>query len=147
MISVTLSNMDDRDSLYRAATREPILSKRSVPRSTDDQLKDAAAPLYPHYRVVQIWQPLNLDEVIDIGPDQGREIKTRAFDPRSGVDLGDAVTTVYWLVSELLDLHDNLLAGLEGREVNGIGAVALLAVGITGLAIWWPGIKTWRRSL
>jgi hypothetical protein len=26
-------------------------------------------------------------------------------------------------------------------------ALALLALAVTGLAIWWPGIKTWRRSL
>ena len=50
-------------------------------------------------------------------------------------------------MSELLDLHDNLLAGPTGRKVNGVGALALLAVALTGLAIWWPGIKTWRRSL
>ena len=32
-----------------------------------------------------------------------------------------------WLVSELLDLHDNLLAGPTGRTVNGVGAFAVLA--------------------
>ena len=31
--------------------------------------------------------------------------------------------------------------------MNGIGALALLALAVTGLVIWWPGIKTWRRSL
>ena len=51
------------------------------------------------------------------------------------------------LVSKLIDLHDNLLAGSTGRNVNGVGAFALLALAVTGLAIWWPGIKTWRRSL
>jgi uncharacterized iron-regulated membrane protein len=50
-------------------------------------------------------------------------------------------------VSKLLDLHDNLLAGPTGRKVNGVGALAILAVAMTGLAIWWPGIRTWRRSL
>jgi uncharacterized iron-regulated membrane protein len=50
-------------------------------------------------------------------------------------------------VSNLIDLHDNLLAGPTGRKVNGIGAIALLVLAATGLAIWWPGIRTWRRSL
>jgi uncharacterized iron-regulated membrane protein len=31
--------------------------------------------------------------------------------------------------------------------MNGIGALTLLALAATGLVIWWPGIKTWRRSL
>ena len=49
--------------------------------------------------------------------------------------------------SQLLDLHDNLLAGETGRKANGAGAVAVLVLAATGLVIWWPGIKTWRRSL
>jgi uncharacterized iron-regulated membrane protein len=147
MISVTGSVLVYRNELYRATTREPILSKGSGPRLTDDQLAEAAGRLYPGYRVVKISRALNLDEAVDVGLRRGRESKTRAFDPRSGMDLGDAVPTGYWLVSELLDLHDNLLAGRAGREVNGVGAIALLAVAVTGLVIWWPGIRTWRRSL
>lgn len=51
------------------------------------------------------------------------------------------------LLSKLLDLHDNLLAGPTGRQVNSAGALALLVLAATGTVIWWPGIKTWRRSL
>ena len=53
----------------------------------------------------------------------------------------------FQLVSDLLDLHDNLFAGETGRRVNGIGALAVLVLALTGLVIWWPGIRTWRRSL
>lgn len=49
--------------------------------------------------------------------------------------------------SWLLDLHDNLLAGGAGRRVNGLGGFAVLALAATGLVIWWPGTRTWRRSL
>jgi uncharacterized iron-regulated membrane protein len=44
-------------------------------------------------------------------------------------------------------LHFNLLAGRTGRIVNGIGALFLLLLCVTGLFIWWPGIKNWKRSL
>ncbi|MBV9503911.1 MAG: PepSY domain-containing protein, partial [Acidobacteriia bacterium] len=44
-------------------------------------------------------------------------------------------------------LHDNLLAGENGRRVNGVGAFAVLALAVTGMVIWWPGIERWRRSL
>jgi uncharacterized iron-regulated membrane protein len=53
----------------------------------------------------------------------------------------------YRLVSRLLELHDDLLAGEAGRTVNGVGAVAILVLASTGVVIWWPGLKTWRRSL
>jgi len=51
------------------------------------------------------------------------------------------------LVSQLTDLHDNLFAGDTGRTVNGAGAIAIFVMAFTGLVIWWPGIKRWRRSL
>jgi uncharacterized iron-regulated membrane protein len=147
MISVTGSVLVYRNELYRATTPIPLLSKGSGPQLTDDQLAEAARRLYPGYRVVKISRAPNLEVAVDIGLRRGDETKKRLFDPRSGSDLGDAVPTGFWLVSELLDLHDNLLAGRTGREVNGVGALALLALAVTGLAIWWPGVKTWRRSL
>ena len=147
MMSVTGSVLVYRNELYRAATPEPIISRDLGPRLTDDQLTEAARRSYVGYRVVRIGRAPNLDQAVDVWLRRGGEIKKRLFDARSGSDLGNSVSTGFLLVSELLDLHDNLLAGSTGRAVNGAGAVALLVVALTGLAIWWPGIKTWRRSL
>jgi uncharacterized iron-regulated membrane protein len=60
---------------------------------------------------------------------------------------GDSLPLGYWLVSKLLELHDDLLAGNTGRSINGIGALLVIVVAFTGIVVWWPGIKTWRRSL
>jgi uncharacterized iron-regulated membrane protein len=51
--------------------------------------------------------------------------------------------SIEWLVN----LHENLLAGSAGRLVNGVGAICLTLLCLTGAFIWWPGIKYWRRSL
>jgi uncharacterized iron-regulated membrane protein len=147
VISVTGSVLVYRNELYRAATPAPIISKGSGPRLTDDQLAEAARQLYLGYQVVRIGRARNLDQAVDVSLSRGDAIKMRLFDPRSGSDLGNSVPTGIRLVSKLLDLHDNLFAGPTGRKVNGVGALALLAVAVTGLAIWWPGIKKWRRSL
>jgi uncharacterized iron-regulated membrane protein len=147
LMSVTGSVLVYRNELYRAATPEPIISTGSGPRLTDDQLAEAATHSYPGYRVVQITHPLNPDQAVDVSLLRDGHSKKRLFDPRSGNDLGNSVATGILLVSKLIDLHDNLLAGPTGRKVNGVGAFALLALAATGLAIWWPGIKTWRRSL
>ena len=147
MISVTGSVLVYRNELYRAATPKPIFSTSPGPRLTDDQLAEAARRLYLGYRVVKIGRAPNLDRAVDVSLRRGDEVKTRMFDPRSGSDLGESVPTGIRLVSKLIDLHDNLLAGPTGRKVNGVGAFALLALAGTGLAIWWPGVKTWRRSL
>ena len=147
MISVTGSVLVYRNELYRAATPSPIISKSTEPRLTDEQLTDAAARLYPGYRVVNLSRARNQDEAVEVSLVRGSDIQRRLFDPRSASDLGKSVPTGIRLVSFLLDLHDNLLAGQTGRTVNGVGARALIGLASTGLVIWWPGIKTWRRSL
>ena len=53
------------------------------------------------------------------------------------------LTSVGWIVK----LHTNLLLGSTGRLVNGIGAISLTLLCLTGGIIWWPGVKNWRRSL
>jgi uncharacterized iron-regulated membrane protein len=97
--------------------------------------------------VVNISRARNPDEAVDIWLRRGNQPKQRRFDPRSGADLGDSVPLGIWLISRTIDLHDNLLAGATGRKVNAVGALALLLMAMTGLAIWWPGIRAWRSSL
>jgi uncharacterized iron-regulated membrane protein len=123
------------------------MSKGSGPRLTDAQLRQAVAHVYPGYRIVSLSRAVDLDQAVDVWLRRGDEIRKRLFDPRSGIELGESVPTAIRLVSKLLDLHDNLFAGETGRRVNGIGAVAALALATTGLVIWWPGFKTWRRGL
>ena len=50
-------------------------------------------------------------------------------------------------IEPIVKLHANLLAGTTGRLANGIGGICLTLLCLTGAAIWWPGIKNWRRSL
>lgn len=146
-MSVTGSVVVYANELYRAATPAPIISTAAGPRLTDDQLTDAAIRAYPGFRVVSISRARNPDQSVDVSLRKGADFKRRMFDPRSGSDLGDAIPMRITLVSKLIDLHDNLSAGSTGRTVNGIGAFALLLLALTGMLVWWPGIKTWRRSL
>ena len=95
LMSVTGSVLVYRNELYRATTPDPIISKASGPRLTDDQLTEAARRLYPGYRMVRIGRAPNLDQAVDVWLRRGDEIKKRLFDPRSGSDLGNAVPTGY----------------------------------------------------
>lgn len=67
----------------------------------------------------------------------------RAFEPEPGAPVPAGYRFVTWL----LDLHDNLLAGETGRTINGAFAVLVVLLAVTGAVIWWPGIRSWRRSL
>lgn len=146
-ISVTGSVLVYWNELYRSVTPHPILSTSKTPPLTAEQLTADALRLYPGYRVIQVRLPRSFDQPAEISLRRGDRLKHRLFDPHSASDLGDSVPKGMRVVAFILDLHDNLLAGPTGRIVNGIGAFAVLAVAISGMAIWWPGNKTWRRSL
>jgi uncharacterized iron-regulated membrane protein len=147
MISVTGSVLVYSNELYVAATPKPIISTASKPRLTDQELKEAAMRVYPGYRSVNLVRARNPDQAVDVWLQRGDLVKKRLFDPRIGADLGESVPLGIRLVSTLIALHDNLLAGPTGRIVNGVGALSLLALAATGLVLWWPGIRLWRRSL
>jgi uncharacterized iron-regulated membrane protein len=66
-------------------------------------------------------------------------------DPLSPTDTGSP--TGYMLVTKLIELHKEFLAGSTGRTVNGIGACAVVLMALTGLVLWWPGLARWRRSM
>ena len=146
-VSITGSVLVYRNELYRAATRDPIIVTQPGSRLTDEQLKLAAGRAYPGYSVLNLLRARNPDQAVAISFQGGGGPKNRLFNPYTGADLGDAVPLGIKLVSKLIELHDELLGGATGRLVNGVGALLVLAMAFTGIVVWWPGIRTWRRSL
>lgn len=59
----------------------------------------------------------------------------------------DPHSRLFRAVEWLVDFHGNLSHGDAGRRLNGIGAILLTLLCLTGAVIWWPGIAHWRRSL
>lgn len=72
--------------------------------------------------------------------------RTIYIHPNTGAVLGQAAREDSWLET-VEQLHVNLLLGRGGRLWNGIGASVLLAITLTGMVLWWPGIKNWTRGL
>ena len=79
------------------------------------------------------------NRAIDIWLDRNGHKKERLFDPYTGQDLGESRPYSIQLMAWLLDLHVNLLSGKTGRLVNGICAVFVLALAVSGAVLWWPG--------
>ena len=147
LISVTGSILVYRNELYEAATRDPVIVTERGARLTDDELKSAATRAYPGYTIDQISRGQNPDQAVIVSLDSPTGPKRRLFNPYTGEDLGDSEPLGIRLVSKLLELHDDLLAGETGRRVNGLAALLVIVLASTGIVVWWPGIKTWRRSL
>jgi len=45
------------------------------------------------------------------------------------------------------NLHDELLFGREGKWWNGALSILVTALCLTGIVVWWPGIRNWKRGL
>lgn len=72
--------------------------------------------------------------------------RTVYLHPRTTAVLGDVDRESSWLET-VEQFHVNLLLGRSGRLWNGIASSALLALTITGMVLWWPGIRNWTRGL
>jgi uncharacterized iron-regulated membrane protein len=79
---------------------------------------------------------------------RGSKLMQRAvyLDPHTLAVVGDADREASW-VETVEQFHVNLLLGRGGRLWNGIGASVLLVITLSGLVLWWPGIKNWTRGL
>jgi uncharacterized iron-regulated membrane protein len=114
---------------------------------TVERIAEAARNQHPGYEVSEVSPGESPNHAIQVRLTRRNETTLRLFHPSTGDDLGHALPAGFRFTQWLLDFHDNLLNGPTGRQVNGIGAVLLLVLCLSGAVIWWPGLKTWRQSL
>lgn len=151
VISLTGSAIVFRNELYNALWPGPKMVAISGARLAHDQLRDAARRAFPNYKVSWIWdarQPNQApNRAIEIWLDRRGHKKERLFDPYTGQDLGESRPYSLQFMAWLADLHINLLSGNKGRLVNGVGAIFVVVLSMTGAVLWWPGARTWKRGL
>jgi uncharacterized iron-regulated membrane protein len=145
-ISITGSALFFRSIVNEATPGRKVVAGTG-PLLTTEQLLEAAKRAYPEYTPRNVVQGSLVGQEVEITLNRGNNRKLRIFDPYTGRDLGEAVPFQLRAMSWMLDLHVNLLAGSKGRRFNGICGILLTLLSITGAVIWWPGIKSWRRSL
>jgi uncharacterized iron-regulated membrane protein len=85
--------------------------------------------------------------VIEIWVERGGERQERLFNPYTGADIGPALPAKVKALDWVSELHDELLFEERGRVVNAIGSSLVTLLAFTGLIVWWPGVRNWRRSL
>jgi uncharacterized iron-regulated membrane protein len=153
MLYVAVISVSGSAIVYRRELATDRLHRRLIsagsgrPRMSIEELKPRLAQVYPAYDILDILEPGEPDQP-DVVLLQNRNIRlTRLFDPYTGADLGGRWSGLDRALGWLTDLHDNLLSGLTGRILNGIGAFLVTVLAFTGAVVWWPGIKNWRRSL
>ncbi len=102
---------------------------------------------YPRLRIVSVDAPAE-NEATFVAVLEGRGRIKVACGPKEGQVLGEFPRGRNWL-DVLQELHESLLIhpGSQGRMLNGIGAAFLLLLNLTGMVVWWPGIRNWKRAL
>jgi uncharacterized iron-regulated membrane protein len=136
-----------RVELSRAAATEPVLVQAAGDRLGMEDLKRAAEARHSGFTASQVWEPKEPRQAVEVRLQRDAASRVRLFDPYTGEDLGNAVPLLLRTLTWLVDFHDNLLNGAQGRALNAVGGALTAVLCLTGLVIWWPGVQAWRRSL
>jgi uncharacterized iron-regulated membrane protein len=145
MIALTGSILVFRTELTRALlpkTLTPYTAERTAPIAV---VLDCFRATYPEGTLENIQTPSQETPVFLLfAKDSHQHPFTLLADPvTANLELLPH-TWLYWTY----ELHVNLLLGeAHGVQLNGIGALCLLLLVITGLVLWWPGVKIWARGL
>jgi uncharacterized iron-regulated membrane protein len=123
-----------------------MLQRRSGSLANIATVVENIETAYPGRRITTVFVP-NQDSPVFLADLLGRHGRTTiAADPISGAVLQEVHPEKSWL-NFVQDLHITLLIGPKGRMINGIGGAFLFLLNVTGLVIWWPGIRSWKRAL
>ena len=148
MLSITGSALVYRNELDRFFSTPRPQYDAKAKRLTEDELRAAAARAYPGYEITRVGDRITRrNPTIEIWLERPGEKKERLFNPYTGEDLGDSLTSGERFVLWLARLHDELLFERPGRYWNGVGSAIVTVLCLTGLVIWWPGSSRWKRSL
>ncbi len=108
---------------------------------------------FPEARMISLSAPTKTNPVyvaVLQGGNRAAGSGSVAVHPVTGRILGRLPRRLppHWAWLEVVrNLHITLLAGATGRQVNGVLAGFLLVVNLTGMVVWWPGLRTWTRAL
>ena len=116
-------------------------------RLTGDELQAAVRKVYADSTVVAVRESKRPERPVSVLLDRDGQRSDRLFDPYALNDIGDSYPPTLRAMEWLVDLHDNLLVGPDGRVWNGVGGMLVTFLIVTGFIIWWPGTRRVWRSM
>jgi uncharacterized iron-regulated membrane protein len=139
-----------------AVVFRPEINRWAVPRFVPDAsgqraegeaLTAALAVAYPGSEVLNVAAPRFPRDPIYVSLSRDGVQESRLFDPYALEDMGSSYPPVVAAVEWFVSLHDDLLTGRTGRQINGIGGAVMLFLSVSGLVLWWAGRRGFKRSL
>ncbi len=149
MVAISLSGsiLVYRDELRAMFQPQPHVVEIAGERMTEEALIAAGESVFPEHEVFVYTDPEDPTHAITLGVNRGDVRRQMLFDPYTGESLGNAIPWGWRAVTWLLDFHGTLVAGETGETLNGLGAIALCLLALTGLYLWWPGVRRLARGL
>jgi uncharacterized iron-regulated membrane protein len=111
-----------------------------------DEVRKLAMALTPGHRFNSISFPEGPQGTYRIAMEKMKEFTFLYFHPQTGEHLGTVQQDTSFL-RWLQLLHFNLLSGTTGRTVNGVGGLCLILLCLTGVPLWWQGLRRWMVGL
>ena len=143
VVSITGAALVFRIDLQRASHPGLFTASRGV-LADPVSIMESVSRAYPNHRLSGVDAPTTSRPTYLSYVTSRDGFKTVLVDPVTAQVLGELPDRSW--VRALQDLHYDLLAGRTGRIINGAGALAIVALGVTGLIIWWPRGPGWRRA-
>jgi len=105
------------------------------------QVKETVQQTYPNYKLDRLDMPKHPNQAYKIRMVVAKDSWIWIYvNPYTGEITGTRESVKSWLWW-LLHLHIYLQLGETGLVINGIMAMLIVVMSITGLVIWWPGAK------
>ena len=143
LISITGAALVFRIDLQRVS-HPHLFTAASGPLTDPVTIMESVARAYPDHRLSGVDAPTTSRPTYLAYVTAAGAFKTVLVDPLTARVLGELPE--HTAVRRLQDLHFDLLSGRTGRVVNGIGAIAIAVLGITGVVYWWRRGWTWQRG-
>jgi uncharacterized iron-regulated membrane protein len=118
----------------------------NAPRLSPDEITARAQAAFAGERINSVFLPEDAEGTYRVVTEKRKKFTAHYYHPVSGAYLGaknEDGSFLRWLQQ----LHFNLLSGRTGRVVNGVGGLFLLLLSLTGIPLWWQGLKNWARGL
>ena len=145
LMGMTGSLLVFSEEIDRAWNPTLLTSELRHDRVAFADVEKAVADSFPSDRIYRIKMPRLGDDVYEfwMNESEGRRIYV---DQYSGAVLG-AREFPEMFRGKLFLLHTTLLAGASGKTVVGVSALTVVLLGISGMLLWWRGLRNVKRGL
>jgi uncharacterized iron-regulated membrane protein len=145
LVSLTGSALVFREEIDRALYARLYAAEAATPRARLDMIIEKIRTAYAGYILYDLQMPNRRCNTIQVHLGTARDYRRVFVEPATVHILGEITNRS--LTSRIHDVHASLLLGKMGKILNGLVALSLCVLCLTGVFLWWPGRLRWRDVL